>query len=153
MIATLENLTLTNTTPLGGGQAEAVDVEGTRNIFLNMELDSFQDTFLVHSAGEQLIYFQDSLINGQTDFNWGYGSVYDTNCEIRCNASGGHVTQPRSPATTNVFGFISIAASPKATTRLRLPSIWAALSGTPSSPSEVLFATCLMDAAVTGYAR
>ena len=44
MIASIENLTLTNMTPSGGSQAEAVDVEGTRAIFLNMELDSFQDT-------------------------------------------------------------------------------------------------------------
>ncbi len=144
----LETLTLTNMTPSGGSQAEAVDVEGTRAIFLNMELDSFQDTFLVHSAGK-LVYFQDCLIQGQTDFNWGYGSVYYTNCEIRCVLSGGHVTQPRAPATTNGFGFINC--------RITKGYIGAATFdlgrtiGTPSSPSEVLFANCLIDTNCTGY--
>ncbi len=146
---TLENLTLTNMTPIGGGQAEAVDVEGTHAIFLNMELDSFQDTFLVHSAGK-LIYFQDCLIQGQTDFNWGYGTVYYTNCEIRCNAAGGHVTQPRSPAITNGFGFINCRIT-KGYTGSGTFDLGRTI-GTPSSPSEVLFATCLMDSAVTGYA-
>jgi pectin methylesterase-like acyl-CoA thioesterase len=68
---------------LGGGQTEVVDVEGTRAIFYNMELDSYQDTFLIHYTGK-LVYFRDSLIQGQTDFNWSYGTVYYTNCQINC---------------------------------------------------------------------
>ena len=89
MTALLRIPDITNTTPVGGSQAEAVDVEGTRTTFYNMELDSYQDTFLVHSAGK-LVYFQDCLIQGQTDFNWGYGTVYYTNCELHCLLSGGH---------------------------------------------------------------
>ena len=143
-----ETLTLTNMTPAGGSQAEAMDVEGTRAIFENIELDSYQDTFLVHSAGK-LVYFQDCLIQGQTDFNWGYGSVYYTNCEIRCILSGGHVTQPRSPYTTNGFGFINCRIT-KGYTGSATFDLGRTIS-TPSSPSEVLFANCLMDSAVTGY--
>lgn len=146
---TFETMTVTNMTPSGGGQAEAMDVEGTRAIFLNIELDSFQDTFLVHSAGK-LVYFQDSLITGQTDFNWGYGSVYYTNCEIRCTLSGGHVTQPRSPFTTNGFGFINCRIT-KGYTGSATFDLGRTIS-TPTSPSEVLFAGCLMDSTVvTGY--
>jgi hypothetical protein len=146
---TLETLTLTNMTPSGGGQAEAVDVEGTRTIFYNMDLDSYQDTFLVHSAGK-LVYFKDSLIQGQTDFNWGYGTVYYTNCEIRCLLSGGHVTQPRSSPGSNGFAFVNC----------RITKGYAGAStfdlgrtiGSPGSLSEALFANCLMDDVVTGYA-
>jgi pectin methylesterase-like acyl-CoA thioesterase len=146
---TFENLTITNTTPAGGSQAEAVDVEGSFASFLNMELDSYQDTFLVHSAGK-LVYFQDCLIQGQTDFNWGYGTVYYTNCVLNCLLSGGHVTQPRSPYTTNGFGFINC----------RITQGYAGAAtfdlgrtiGTPTSPSEVLFYNCLMADVVTGYA-
>jgi pectin methylesterase-like acyl-CoA thioesterase len=144
-----ETLTLTNMTPSGGSQAEAMDVEGTRALFDNIELDSYQDTFLVHSAGK-LVYFQDCLIQGQTDYNWGYGSVYYTNCTLNCLLSGGHVTQPRSPATTNGFGFINC----------RITKSFSSGNfdlgrtiGTPSSPSEVLFATCLIDPSCTGYAN
>jgi pectinesterase len=143
-----ETMTLTNMTPAGGSQAEAMDVEGTRAIFENIELDSFQDTFLVHSAGK-LVYFQDCLIQGQTDFNWGYGSVYYTNCEIRCVLSGGHVTQPRSPYTTNGFGFINCRIT-RGYTGTNTFDLGRTIS-TPSSPSEVLFAHCLMDTNVTGY--
>jgi pectin methylesterase-like acyl-CoA thioesterase len=145
---TLETLMLTNMTPNGGGQAEAVDVEGTRAIFYNMELDSYQDTFLVHSAGK-LVFFNDCLIQGQTDFNWGYGTVYYTNCEIRCLGSGGHVTQPRSPYTTNGFGFFNcrITRGYSGTGTFDLGRT----IGTPTSPSEALFAGCLMAGTVTGY--
>jgi hypothetical protein len=145
---TFENLTITNTTPKGGSQAEAIDVEGTRTIFYNMELDSYQDTFLVHSAGK-LVYFQDSLIQGDTDFNWGYGSVYYTNCEIRCLSSGGHVTQPRSPQTSNGFAFVNC----RITKGFASGTFDLGRSiNTATTPSEVLFANCLMDDAVTGYA-
>jgi pectin methylesterase-like acyl-CoA thioesterase len=143
-----ENLTITNTTPSGGSQAEAMDIEGTRAIFYNMELDSYQDTFLVHSAGK-IVYFQDCLIQGQTDFNWGYGTVYYTNCTINCLLSGGHVTQPRSPYTTNGFGFINCRItqgySGSATFDL------GRTISTPTSPSEVLYYNCLMADVVTGY--
>jgi pectin methylesterase-like acyl-CoA thioesterase len=145
-----ETLTLTNMTPSGGSQAEAMDVEGTRAIFDNIELDSYQDTFLVHSAGK-LVYFQDCLIQGQTDFNWGYGSVYYTNCTLNCLLPGGHVTQPRSPATTNGFGFINCRVTAGFTGNGNFDL--GRTIGTPSSPSEVLFANCLMDTNVTGYAN
>jgi pectin methylesterase-like acyl-CoA thioesterase len=145
---TFENLTITNTTPKGGSQAEAVDVEGTRCTFYNMELDSFQDTFLVHSPNK-LVYFQDCLIQGDTDFNWGYGTVYYTNCEVRCLTSGGHVTQPRSPQGSNGFAFVNC----RITKGFSSGSFDLGRSiSTPTTPSEVLFAKCLMDAAVTGYA-
>src|SRR5262249_14214316 len=110
----------------------------------------YQDTFLVHSPGK-LVYFQDCLIQGQTDFNWGYGSVYYTNCTINCLLSGGHVTQPRSPATTNGFGFINCRIT-KGYAGAATFDLGRTIS-TPTSPSEVLFATCLIDTnVVTGYA-
>ena len=144
----LETLTVTNMTPKGGSQAEAIDVEGTRAIFYNINLASYQDTFLVHSAGK-LVYFQNSLIQGDTDFNWGYGTVYYTNCELRCLTAGGRVTQPRSPYTTNGFGFINCRIT-KGYSGSSAFSLGRSI-GTPSTPSEVLFATCLMDDVVTGY--
>ncbi len=145
---TFENLTITNTTPHGGSQAEAIDVEGTRCILYNMELDSYQDTFLVHSAGK-LVYFQDSLIQGDTDFNWGYGTVFYTNCEIRMLTTGGHVTQPRSPLGQNGFSFVNCkltAGSGSVTSGDLGRSI-----NTPTTPSEVIFSDCLMGDFITGY--
>jgi pectin methylesterase-like acyl-CoA thioesterase len=145
---TFENLTLTNTTPHGGTQAEAIDVEATQCILYNMELDSYQDTFLVHSAGK-LVYFQDCLIQGDTDFNWGYGTVFYTNCILNMLTTGGHVTQPRSPSGQNGFSFVNCritAGSGSVTSGDLGRSI-----NTPSTPSEVIFVTCLMGDFITGY--
>jgi hypothetical protein len=63
--------------------------------------------------------------------------------------AGGRVTQPRSPYTTNGFGFINC----------RITKGYSGSSafflgrtiGSPTSPSEVLFANCLMDDVVAGY--
>jgi pectin methylesterase-like acyl-CoA thioesterase len=145
---TFENLTLTNTTPHGGSQAEAIDVEATQCILYNMELDSYQDTFLVHSAGK-LVYFQDCLIQGDTDFNWGYGTVFYTNCVVNMLTTGGHVTQPRAPFGQNGFSFVncSITAGSGSVTSGDLGrSI-----NTPTTPANVIFVTCLMGDFITGY--
>ena len=138
---TFENLTLTNTTPKGGSQAEAIDVEGTQCILYNMELDSYQDTFLVHSAGK-LVYFQNCLIQGDTDFNWGYGTVFYTNCVLNMLTSGGHVTQPRSPAGQNGFSFVNCSVT-AANSSVTSGDLGRSIN-TPTTPSEVIFSQCLM---------
>jgi pectin methylesterase-like acyl-CoA thioesterase len=143
-----ENITVTNSTPKGGSQAEALDVEGTRCILYNMELDSYQDTFLVHSAGK-LVYFQDCLVQGDTDFNWGYGTVFYTNCEIRCLSTGSHVTQPRSPLGSNGFSFVNCQIT-KGGSSVTSADLGRSIS-TPTTPSEVIFIRCLMDDVITGY--
>jgi pectin methylesterase-like acyl-CoA thioesterase len=144
---TLQTLTLTNMTPKGGGQAEAVDVEGTRTIFYNLNLASYQDTFLIHSSGK-LVYFQDCLIQGDTDFMWGYGTVYITNSEIRALTAGAHVTQPRSPLGSNGFAFVDCRVTKGFASGTF--TLGRTIS-TPTSPSQVLFMRCRMDDAVTGY--
>ena len=144
-----ENLTITNMTPKGGSQAEAVDVEGSRVIFYNMNLDSYQDTFLVHSAGK-LVYFRDCLIQGDTDFNWGYGTVFWTNCELRVMSRGGHVTQPRSPAGQNGFSFVNCTVT-AANSGVTSADLGRSIH-TSDTPAEVIFAQCKMGDFITGYA-
>lgn len=144
----LQSLTLTNMTPKGGSQAEAVDVEATRAIFYNINLCSYQDTFLSHNSG-QLIYFQECLVQGDTDFNWGYGSVYYTNCEIRAMSSGAYVTQPRSPLGSNGFAFVDCKVT-KGYSGSSTFNLGRTI-GNPSSTSQVLFMRCLMDDTVSGY--
>lgn len=141
---TLENLTLTNRSPVGAGQAEAVDVEGTHAIFYNMELDGHQDTFLVHSSGK-LVYFQDSLVTGDTDFLWGYGTVYFTNCDLR--SYGANVTQPRNPLGQHGFGFMNCRVT-KANAGVTSIGLGRTFGNTYC---QALFADCLMDDVVTGF--
>ena len=49
----IENLTLTNSTPHGGSQAEALFVNSCKRfIFYNADVASYQDTLLVNQSGD-----------------------------------------------------------------------------------------------------
>ncbi len=143
---TLQTLTLTNLTPKGGGQAEAVDIEGTRAILYNINLASYQDTFLSHNSG-QLILIQDSLVQGDTDFLWGYGSIYVTNCEIRALTSGSYVTQPRNPLGQRGFAFVNC----RVTKGYSTAGTFTLGRTFGSAHAQALFANGLMDDAVMGF--
>jgi pectin methylesterase-like acyl-CoA thioesterase len=91
-----DNLTLHNTTPDGGSQAEALRVNARRCVVSNCDLRSYQDTILVNSATDTA-YFKDSLIEGDVDFIWGAGRAVFQSCEIK-SLSGGYVCAMRNPA-------------------------------------------------------
>lgn len=95
----LESLTLSNSTPQGGSQAEALMIESNarRCIVNNVELASRQDTILANQNSSQA-YFNNSLIKGNFDYIWGGGNLFFTNCEIRtiAGASGFNVTAART---------------------------------------------------------
>jgi pectin methylesterase-like acyl-CoA thioesterase len=95
------NLTIANSTPKGGGQAEALRSDGSRNSFLNCTITSFQDTLLLGPGN----YFQDCLIQGDADFIWGGGTAMFKNCELRA-MNGGDLCQARTPI--NKFGFVFV---------------------------------------------
>lgn len=91
-----DNLTLQNTTPDGGSQAEALRVNAQRCVVNNCELRSYQDTFLVNSSTDTA-YFKDCLIEGDADFIWGTGRAVFQSCEIK-SLDGGYVCAMRNPA-------------------------------------------------------
>lgn len=91
-----DNLTIHNTTPDGGSQAEALRVNAQRCVVNQCDLKSYQDTFLVNSASDTA-YIKDSLVEGDADFIWGTGRVVLQNCEIK-SLSGGYVCAMRNPA-------------------------------------------------------
>jgi pectin methylesterase-like acyl-CoA thioesterase len=98
-----ENLTLSNSTPYGGSQAEALRVSGQRFICNYSDLDSYQDTFLINSAGNYA-YIYNSHIQGDTDFIWNDGAVVFQNCEIEAMHPG-YNCQMRTP-DTNHYGAV-----------------------------------------------
>ena len=98
-----ENLTFSNSTPYGGSQAEALRVSGQRFILNYGDLDSYQDTFLINSAGHYAYIFN-SHIQGDTDFIWNDGAVVFQNCEIEAMHPG-YNCQMRTP-DTNHFGAV-----------------------------------------------
>jgi pectin methylesterase-like acyl-CoA thioesterase len=142
----LVNLTLTNATPKGGSQAEALRTDGKRIVLLDVKLASFQDTLLCNNNGD-LVYVQDSLIQGDTDFIWGGATVFFTNCEIRTVTSGTQVTQARTTAGTNGFSLVNC--------QLTRPSTSVANCGLGRdlgfTDNNVAYINCLIDSHITGW--
>jgi pectin methylesterase-like acyl-CoA thioesterase len=117
----LDNLTVTNMTPVGGSQAEALMLESNvkRFVFNNCNLGSYQDTLLANGSTGAQAYFNNDLIEGQYDYIWGGGDLFFTNCEIRTllgyngSVSGGNVTAARTDnqAAGNWAGYNGLYAS------------------------------------------
>ncbi len=104
----MENLTLTNSTPYGGSQAEALRMGSRRFILNNCDLDSFQDTLLVNSSA-RYGYFYNSHIQGDTDFIWNDATAVFQNCEIEAMHAG-YNCQMRTP-DTNHYGAVFLDCS------------------------------------------
>ncbi|MCC6540276.1 MAG: hypothetical protein IT162_22205 [Bryobacterales bacterium] len=135
---TLENLTLWNTTPKGGSQAEALRLSGQRGLVSRVNLKSFQDTLLV--TGSAMI--RDSYIEGDVDFIWGDGSAYFLRTEIRSLTSGGYITQIRNPQGRAGFVFVEcyLTAAPGVT------NTWLSRIAPDTFPySQVAFLWSLLD--------
>ena len=88
---TLEDLTLSNTTPFGGSQAEAFRGNADRITLNRVSLLSFQDTIRIQGLG----YVTNSYIQGDVDFTWGVGTVFWTHDELE-SMHAGYVTQIRN---------------------------------------------------------
>jgi len=102
---TLANLTLHNTTPQGGTQAEALIVNGTttaRTIIKDVDFYSFQDTIQLNGQ----TYLSNCFIEGDVDFMWGTGPSFFENCTARSRRSGAYFTQIRNPVTNHGFVFV-----------------------------------------------
>lgn len=94
----IANLTVLNSTPKGGSQAEALILNGTsvgRAIITNVDLYSFQDTF--QASGP--VYVIDTHISGDVDYMWGGGPNFFENCQLTALSSNGYYTQIRNGST------------------------------------------------------
>ncbi len=89
----LENITLHNTTPKGGSQAEAIRARADRVVFDHCDFKSFQDTLQVDGR----VYVHDCYIEGDVDFIWGSGTVYFDRCNILA-VHDGYLVQSRNGA-------------------------------------------------------
>lgn len=103
---TIANLTLRNTTPHGGSQAETVIINGTttaRTIFKDVDFYSFQDTIQVNGQA----YYHNCYIEGDVDFMWGTGPSFFENCTARSVRSGTYYTQIRNQGTNHGFVYLN----------------------------------------------
>ncbi|MGD0699525.1 MAG: pectinesterase family protein [Trebonia sp.] len=88
---TLENLTLLNTTPYGGSQAEAFRGNAGRITLDRVSLLSYQDTIRIQGLG----YVANSYIQGDVDFTWGTGTVFWAH-DVLKSMHAGYVAQLRN---------------------------------------------------------
>jgi pectin methylesterase-like acyl-CoA thioesterase len=98
---TLENITLHNTTPFGGTQAEAFRGNNARILLNRVTLLSYQDTLRLQTAG----FVTNSLIEGDVDFTWGTGAAFFQDNELRLLHTG-YISQVRNDFTTHGFVFV-----------------------------------------------
>jgi len=109
----IENLTVTNMTPQGGQQAEALMIESgaARFILNNANVASRQDTILANVNSSQG-YFYNSLVQGNYDYVWGGGNLYFDTCTLEtiAGASTANLTAARtdtSAGTSSNFPWLN----------------------------------------------
>jgi pectin methylesterase-like acyl-CoA thioesterase len=103
---TIANLTIRNTTPHGGSQAETIILNGTTTahaVLKDLDLYSFQDTLQVNGQA----YITDCHIEGDVDFMWGTGPCFFQNVTAVTLRSGAYFTQVRNPKTNHGYVFVN----------------------------------------------
>jgi pectin methylesterase-like acyl-CoA thioesterase len=99
---TLENITLHNTTPLGGSQAEAFRGNNDRILLNRVNLSSFQDTLRLQTSS----FVTNSYIEGDVDFMWGTGAAFFQKSEFAALHAAEWYTQVRNPQTNHGFVYV-----------------------------------------------
>jgi pectin methylesterase-like acyl-CoA thioesterase len=97
----LRGLTIHNTTPYGGSQAEAFRGNADRIVLDHVTLLSYQDTLRLQGRG----FVTHSVIQGDVDFTWGFGAVLIADSELE-SLHAGYVTQVRNDATHHGYVFL-----------------------------------------------
>jgi pectin methylesterase-like acyl-CoA thioesterase len=133
----LEQLTLHNSTPQGGGQAETIRVSGDRVILRDASFLSLQDTLLL----DGLVYVADAYIEGNVDFVWGYGTAYFERSELKIVGRSGVIVQARNGADAAGYVFVDsrLTSDPNIT-----GSTLARIDATEYPDSQVAFVDCQM---------
>ncbi|CRG91316.1 hypothetical protein PISL3812_08364 [Talaromyces islandicus] len=96
------------------GPALAVSVSYANAGFYYSGFYSYQDTVYVGKLGNS--YFYSSIIAGQTDFLYGFGTAWFQSCHLQLRSCGGGVTAWKGTNTTyeNKFGVYIIDSDVKA---------------------------------------
>jgi lysophospholipase L1-like esterase len=97
----LGNLTVQNTTPYKGSQAEAVYVNADRVVLRDARFLSLQDTLGLSGR----VYVATSYIEGDVDYVWGYGTACFERCELR-SMHDGYIVQARNPPERGGYLFL-----------------------------------------------
>lgn len=145
---TITNLTLHNTTPQGGSQAEALIVNGQANahmVLTGVDLYSFQDTLQINGQA----YISDCYIEGDVDFMWGTGPCFFEKVHAKTVRSGAYYTQIRNPETHHgyVYKDCVFDGAPGVTNNML-----SRIEPTRFPGSEVVLINCVLTEAVSPVA-
>jgi pectin methylesterase-like acyl-CoA thioesterase len=138
----IENLTIYNTTPQDGSQAEALRIQGDQVILRNANFKSLQDTLLL--AGR--VYVVSSYVEGNVDFVWGTGVTYFDQCEIKTVGRAGAIVQARNTNTGYGYVFVDskLTSDPNITGQ-----VLARIDATQFPYSHVAYVNCQMSSAIS----
>ena len=89
-----QDLKLWSNTADNTGRNVVIVDKGTRNVFKNVTLWAYQDTY-VPDNGRGLFYHEDGIIRGRTDFICGDGDLFCNRCTIIMAQDGGYIAAPR----------------------------------------------------------
>ena len=133
-----ENLTLHNTTPQGGSQAEALRLEPSdKSILRDSDFISLQDTLLLSGR----VYVTNSYVEGNVDFIWGKGTAYFDKSEIKTVGRPGYLVQSRN-TTNSGYVFVDSVLSTEGTSALG--TMLARIEADRFPNSQVAFVNCKM---------
>ncbi len=135
------NMTFHNLTPDGGTQAETIKHSGLQCIVKNCKYMSYQDTLCLNGQ----MYLKDCYIEGNTDYIWGYGTVYFDTCQMHSVSTKSHVTQSRTANGNNgLFSVDCNLTCPTGLTNCDLGRMTTS-SGVPSAPyAQAAYINCIM---------
>ena len=100
----LQDLTLRNKDFRNGtsmGRCVALQDQGTKNIYKNVNVQSNQDTYY---SGSGRLYFENSALHGTVDYLCGGGDVFFNECLLYLEDRGGNVIT--APATSSNWGYV-----------------------------------------------
>lgn len=142
---TLANLTIRNTTPQGGTQAEAIIFNGNIDghaIVANVDLYSYQDTLQINGQA----YVANCYIEGDVDFMWGNGPCFFENCIARTVRNNAYYTQIRNPQRNH--GYIYYRSTFDGTPGIT-GNVLSRIAPTGYPYSEVVLIDCILGPAVS----
>lgn len=137
----IENLTIHNTTPQDGSQAEALRVQADHVTVRDVNLKSLQDTLLTGGS----VYVVNSYLEGNVDFVWGTGPTYFDRCELKTVGRAGAIVQARNGA--NGYGYVFVDS--KLTSDANVSGqVLARIDATIYPASNVAFLNCQMSSGI-----
>ncbi len=92
-----QDLTVSTGMEDGYGRDIAIQDKGTNNIYKNVSLHGYQDTW-TSNKDNGLYYFEGGVVRGRTDYLCGKGDIYFNGVELR-QLKGGYAAVPSKPAS------------------------------------------------------